>query len=128
VEDRNYRILRHHCPGKYTFIMPATRQVPKIIQSKTHTVGVRIPSSPVCLALIAELGHPIISTTVSRKIDGDDHYFNDADEMADAFGRSVELLLDVGPLYEGPSSVIDLTTEEPTIVRRGSGDLAWLGG
>ena len=128
VEDRNYRILRHHVPGKYTFVMPATREVPKVIQSKQRTVGVRIPDSPVCLALIRELGHPIISTTVSRKIDGEDRYFNDPDEIIAAFGRSIELLVDGGPLYGEPSSVIDLTGDEPEVVRRGSGDLAWLGG
>ncbi len=128
IEDRNHRILRHHVPGNYTFILPATREVPKIIQSKAHTVGVRIPESPVCLALIRELGHPIISTTVSRRIDDEDRYFNDPDEIVKAFGKSVEVLVDGGPLFGAPSSVIDLTTDEPTIVRRGDGDLSWLGG
>lgn len=128
VDDRSYRILRHHVPGKYTFILPATKQVPKIIQSKTRTVGVRIPDSPACLALVRELGHPIISTTVSRKHGSEETTFNDPDEIARAFGRSIEVLLDGGPLYEEPSSVIDLTGDEPTIVRRGAGDLAWLGG
>lgn len=128
VDDRAYRILRHHMPGQYTFILPATRQVPKIIQSKTRTVGVRIPDSAVCKALVEELGHPIVSTTVSRKTPEGDVVFNDPDEIVANLGRSVEVILDAGPLYEEPSSVIDLTTDPPTIVRRGSGDLSWLGG
>ena len=115
-------------PGKYTFILPATRATPKIIQSKTRTVGVRIPDSSVCLALIKDLGHPIISTTVSRQVDGEADYLNDPDEIAAAFGRSVEALLDAGALYSEPSTIVDLTTDEPKIIRRGSGDPSWLEG
>jgi tRNA threonylcarbamoyl adenosine modification protein (Sua5/YciO/YrdC/YwlC family) len=128
VEDRTYRILRHHVPGQYTFILPATREVPRIIQSNTQTVGVRVPASPVCLALLQELGHPIITTTVARSVDGEAAYSNDPDEIAGMFGHSIDILLDGGPIYGEPSSIIDLTGEEPVIVRRGSGDLSWLGG
>ncbi|MEK7704281.1 MAG: L-threonylcarbamoyladenylate synthase, partial [Myxococcota bacterium] len=126
LENRNYRILRHHVPGRYTFILPATREVPKILQSNAHTVGIRIPESPVAQALVRELGHPIISTTVGRTVDGDGAYTNDPDEVVRMFGRSIDVLLDGGPLYGEPSSVIDLTGDAPTIVRQGSGDLTWL--
>jgi len=128
VEDRNYRILRHHVPGPYTFVLPATREVPRILQSKTRTVGIRIPSSPVANALIAGLGHPIITTTVGRVIDAQASHTNDPDEIARIFGKSLEVLLDGGPLYGEPSSVIDLIGDEPVILRKGSGDLSWLGG
>ena len=128
VEDRNYRILRHHVPGTYTFILPATREVPKIIQSRTRTVGIRIPTCATCIDLIRALGHPIISTTVSRVVDGENTYTNDPDEVAQLFARSVDVLLDAGPLYGEPSSIIDLSGPEPVILRRGSGDLSWLGG
>ena len=124
VENRIYRILRHHMPGKYTFILRASREVPKVVQSNARTVGIRIPESPVCIALIRELGHPIISTTVGRS--PETGFVNDPDEIAQTFGRSVEVLLDGGPLYGEPSSVIDLTGEQPIIIRRGSGDLSWL--
>lgn len=126
VDDRNYRILRHHLPGPYTFVMPATRQVPKMLQSNKRTVGVRIPSSPVCRMLLEELGHPIVTTTVGRVADGAQSYMNDPDDIARAFERSVDVLLDGGPLYGEPSSVVDLTGETPTILRAGSGDLSWL--
>ena len=128
VEDRNYRILRHHFPGPYTFILPATREVPKILQTTAKTVGIRIPNSPVCIALIRELGHPIITTTVAKQMGEDTSYTNDPDDIATLFGRSIDVLLDGGPLYEEPSTVVDLTTTQPTIVRRGAGDLSWLGG
>ncbi len=127
VEDRNYRILRHHVPGPYTFILPATRDVPKILQDNRHTVGIRIPASPVCAALIAAVGHPLISTTVGRRVDGEQTYTNDPDEIVRMFGKSIEVFLDGGQLYGLPSSVIDLTGEEPAIIRRGQGDLSWLG-
>jgi tRNA threonylcarbamoyl adenosine modification protein (Sua5/YciO/YrdC/YwlC family) len=125
IEDRAYRILRHHTPGKYTFILPATREVPKIVQSNARTVGIRIPESPACTALIRELGHPIISTTVTSRTPEATH-MNDADEIADVYGRSIECLLDAGTLFGEPSSVIDLTGEQPVVVRGGSGDLSWL--
>ena len=126
VEDRNYRILRQRLPGQYTFILPASREVPKVVQSKRRTVGVRIPDSAVCLALIRELGHPIISTTVAREVDGDQAYTNDPDEVARLFGRSVDVLLDGEISHGEPSSIVDLTGDVPEVVRSGSGDLDWL--
>lgn len=126
VENRNYRILRHHVPGEYTFILPATREVPKIVQTNTHSVGIRIPKSPVCKALVDELGHPIISTTVGRIGANGPAYTNDPDDIMQMFGRTVDVFLDGGALYGEPSSVIDMTGSEPVIVRRGSGDLSWL--
>ncbi len=127
VENKNYRILRHHVPGEYTFILPATREVPKLMQSNARSVGIRIPKSAVCKALIDELGHPIVSTTVGRTgDDGTPAYTNDPDEIMRAFGRTVDVFLDVGMLYGEPSSVIDLTGPEPKVIRKGSGDLSWL--
>jgi tRNA threonylcarbamoyl adenosine modification protein (Sua5/YciO/YrdC/YwlC family) len=126
VEDDNYRVLRKKTPGQYTFILPASREVPKIVQSKKRAVGVRIPDSPVCLAIIRELGHPLISTTVARSNDDGVDYSNDPDEIIKMFGRSIELMIDGEALYEEPSSVIDLSGDDPEIIREGSGDLAWL--
>ncbi len=126
VEDDTYRILRRMTPGKFTFILPASREVPRIVQSKARTVGVRIPDSPVCLELIRQLGHPMISTTVGKAEDGETSYSNDPDEISRMFGHSVEVLLDGDVLYEQPSSVVDLTGDEPKIVRKGAGDVSWL--
>lgn len=126
VEDHNYRILRQKTPGQYTFILPASREVPKIVQSKQRTVGVRIPDSPLCLEMIRQLGHPIISTTVARSVDGETNYTNDPEEVIKLFGRSIEVLLDGEVLYEKPSSVIDLTGELPEVIREGAGDIGWV--
>ena len=126
VEDHNYRILRQKTPGKFTFVLPASREVPKIVQSKQRTVGVRIPDSPLCLEMIRQLGHPIISTTVAREIEGQTSYTNDPEEVVRLFGRSIELLLDGEVLYEKPSSVIDLTGEVPKVLREGGGDTSWV--
>jgi tRNA threonylcarbamoyl adenosine modification protein (Sua5/YciO/YrdC/YwlC family) len=128
VEDKNYRILRHHVPGPYTFILPATREVPRVVQGNRRHVGIRIPETPTCIALIQALGHPLISTTVGRMMDDELNYSNDPDEILDMFRKSIDLLLDGGPLYGEPSSVIDLTGDEPVILRKGHGDLSWLGG
>jgi tRNA threonylcarbamoyl adenosine modification protein (Sua5/YciO/YrdC/YwlC family) len=128
VEDHNYRVLRHHVPGPYTFILPATREVPRIVQSKVHTVGVRIPESELCRALIAELGHPLITTTVTRPEDAAGAAINDPEDIAQMLQRTVDVMLDIGPLYGAPSSVIDLTGPTPVVLRRGSGDLSWFDG
>jgi tRNA threonylcarbamoyl adenosine modification protein (Sua5/YciO/YrdC/YwlC family) len=125
VDNANYRILRHHTPGQYTFILPATRETPKIVAGNARTVGVRIPKSPVALALIRELGHPIISTTVTRH-PNPGAPLNDPDEIERCFGRSVEALCDSGPLSGTPSSVVDLTQSPPQVLREGGGDLSWL--
>ncbi|MCK5688113.1 threonylcarbamoyl-AMP synthase [Myxococcota bacterium] len=126
ISDRAYRIMRHHVPGPYTFILPATREVPKILQSKTRTVGIRIPECMVATELVRGLGHPIVTTTVAREIEGETAYSNDPDEISSLFGRSLDVLLDAEALYGEPSSVIDLTGDEPVIIRKGAGDLSWL--
>ena len=87
----------------------ASREVPKIVQSKRRHVGIRIPDSPAALALIRELGHPLITTTAARQVEDEVSYSNDPDEIAKVFGRSIDVFLDAGALYEGPSTVIDLT-------------------
>lgn len=125
VENHHYRILRKHTPGKFTFVLPATRETPKIVAGNAHTVGVRIPANAIATALIRELGHPLISTTVTRPTNGNEP-FHHPDEIAQVFDRSVDVLCDSGPLPGEVSSVIDLTQEPPVILRRGSGDLSWL--
>lgn len=126
VSNANYRILRKHLPGKYTFILPATKEVPKALQSKTGTVGLRIPQSPTCIALLKEMGHPLTSTTVTRAPEDKNTYLNDPEDIQRALGNSVEVFLDAGVLQGGPSTVIDLTDHEPRMVREGSGDISWL--
>jgi tRNA threonylcarbamoyl adenosine modification protein (Sua5/YciO/YrdC/YwlC family) len=119
MDDKVFRILREYLPGPYCFLLEATREVPKVVQSPRKVVGVRIPSHPVTLALVQELGRPIISTTASRS--GTEAY-PDPKEIATEF-RGLSLVLDAGPCGTVPTSVVDLTGPTPRIVRRGAGDV-----
>lgn len=116
VSTPSYKIMRHLLPGPYTFILEATRLVPKILLEKRKTVGIRVPDNKICHDLLAEFGNPIISTSASLP---DQHYLNDPDEIADIFDHSVDLFLDSGFGGVLPSSIIDLSIEEPEVVREG---------
>jgi tRNA threonylcarbamoyl adenosine modification protein (Sua5/YciO/YrdC/YwlC family) len=121
MHDWVYRILKSFLPGPYTFLVEATREVPKAIQSKRRVVGVRMPAHPVCLALTRELGRPIISTTAARHGETPDPDPSIIDDLV----PSLALVLDAGPGGTDPTSVIDLTTGQiPTIVREGAGDVS----
>ena len=117
VEDPTFRVLKRYLPGPYTFILEATREVPKIIQTKRRTVGVRIPDHPVILALVHAFGRPVISTTAAPH--GEDPYI-DPHEIDDRF-KGLGMVLDGGVGGMVPTSVIDLTTSYPEIIRVGAG-------
>ena len=120
MHDAVFHVLREYLPGPYCFLLEATREVPKIIQSPRKTVGVRIPDHAVAIALVQELGRPIISSTASRA--GADAA-PDPKEIDDEF-PGLGLVLDAGSCGTSPTSVVDLTGATPTIVRRGSGDVS----
>jgi tRNA threonylcarbamoyl adenosine modification protein (Sua5/YciO/YrdC/YwlC family) len=119
VENQVYRVLRRFLPGPYTFILPATREVPKLVQMKRKNVGIRVPACEATRALARELGRPIISSTAARP--GEDP-FVDPDEIDAAF-KGLALVLDGGAGGLSPTSVIDLTTSPVEIVREGAGDV-----
>jgi len=118
VSNPAYKIMRHLLPGPYTFILNATREVPKVLLEKRKTVGIRVPDNVVCHALLAEFGNPIISTSAS--LPGQD-YMGDPEAIESTFANRVDLFLDAGPGGLEPSTVIDLTEEEPVLVRQGKG-------
>jgi tRNA threonylcarbamoyl adenosine modification protein (Sua5/YciO/YrdC/YwlC family) len=119
VENQVYRVLRRLLPGPYTFILTATREVPKIVQTKRKTVGIRIPNSEVIRAITRELGRPVISTTAQH--DGGEPYV-DAHEIDTDF-RGLAMVLDGGGGGVVPTTVIDLTRSPPEIVREGAGSI-----
>ncbi len=119
VENAQYRILRHYLPGPYCFILTATREVPKLIQSKRKTVGIRIPNSEVIRAITRELGRPVISTTAQRS--GEDPHV-DPHEIDVAF-PGLALVLDGGGGGMVPTTVIDITAVPPVVVREGVGSI-----
>jgi tRNA threonylcarbamoyl adenosine modification protein (Sua5/YciO/YrdC/YwlC family) len=118
VSNAAYKVMRHLLPGPYTFILNATRQVPKILLEKRKTVGIRVPDNVVCQGLLAEFGKPIISTSACLS---DQEFLSDPDEIASTFEHIVDLFLDSGPGSLEPSTIIDFTQEEPVIVRQGKG-------
>jgi tRNA threonylcarbamoyl adenosine modification protein (Sua5/YciO/YrdC/YwlC family) len=117
VEDPTFRVLKRYLPGPYTFILEATREVPKIIQTKRRTVGVRIPDHAVILSLVHAFGRPVISTTAAPH--GEDPYI-DPHEIDDRF-KGLAMVLDGGVGGSVPTTVIDLTTSYPEIIRAGAG-------
>jgi tRNA threonylcarbamoyl adenosine modification protein (Sua5/YciO/YrdC/YwlC family) len=119
VENAHYRVLRHFLPGPYCFILLATREVPKLVQTKRKTVGIRIPNSPVIRAVTRELGRPVISTTAQH--DGGDAYV-DPREIDDDF-PGLAMVIDGGGGGMVPTTVIDLTRIPPEIVREGAGSV-----
>ena len=119
VENPAYRILRRLLPGPYCFILAATREVPRLVQSKRKTVGIRIPHHEVILAVVRELGRPVMSTTAN--LSGEDA-FVDPREIDDAF-PGLALVLDAGGGGTVPTTVVDLTSGAPTVVREGAGPI-----
>lgn len=122
VSDYAYRAMKHLLPGPYTFILPAAREVPKKLWSKRKTVGIRVPNHTVALTLARELGNPIISTSVTNR---KGEILFDPLEIRTIFNLQIDLMLGAGNLQGQPSSIIDLSNEEPEIVREGAGDISY---
>jgi len=119
VSDYAYKTMKRLLPGPYTFILPAAKNVPKKLWSKRKTVGIRIPNHPVASKIVQGLGNPIVSTsTTTRKGD----LLIDPLEIRSVFDFQVDLMLASDKISGNPSSVIDLSGEEPLIVREGAGD------
>ncbi|RPI75712.1 MAG: threonylcarbamoyl-AMP synthase [Ignavibacteriales bacterium] len=121
VSDYAYRTMKHFLPGPYTFILPAAKDVPKKLWSNRKTVGIRVPNHPVCLSIVKELGHPIISTSATNR-KGEVLY--DPVEIKHIFNSTVDLMLASGNLMGAPSSIIDLSEDEPEVIREGAGDVS----
>lgn len=120
VDNWCYRSLKAHTPGPYTFILQATRDVPRRLQNeKRKTVGIRIPEHPITQALLEELGEPIMSSTLLMP--GDELPMTDCDEMAHRLRGEVDLIVDGGSCGIEPTTVIDLTGSFPVILREGKG-------
>ena len=121
VTDYAYKTMKRLLPGPYTFILEASRLVPKIILPKRSTTGIRVPDNQICLNLIKELGQPIISTSV-KTTDGED--LGNPNEIEERFGRMVDLIIDGGIIIPEPSSVISLVDDNIEIIRNGKGDVS----
>jgi tRNA threonylcarbamoyl adenosine modification protein (Sua5/YciO/YrdC/YwlC family) len=123
VDNVQFRLLKNNTPGSYTFILEATKEVPKRLQHpKRSTIGVRIPDHPVALALLEELGEPLISSTLI--LPNEEFAMNDAEQIRDLLQHQIDLVVDGGAVGLNPTTVIDLTTDTPVVVRFGKGDVS----
>lgn len=124
VSDRAYRTMKSLIPGPYTFLLPATKLVPKLVMNpKRKTTGIRVPDHSLCLALLKTLSNPIISTSAHAPADdGQELEFASQAELFDSMDKLVDVVVDTGqePTYQ-VSTILDLTSEEPVLVRKGLG-------
>lgn len=123
VGNNAFRLVKAHTPGPYTFILPATSEVPRRLQHpKRKTIGIRVPDNAVASALLAEIGAPLMSTTLL--LPGDDLPLTDPESIRERIGAQVDLVIDGGAGGLELSTVIDLTGEMPSVIRRGAGNAA----
>ena len=126
VDNSKFRLLKANTPGSYTFILEATKEVPKRLQHpKRSTIGIRIPDHPVALALLEELGEPMSSSTLI--LPDEEWPLNDAERIRELLEKKVELVIDGGAVGVDFTTVIDLTGDKPVLLRRGKGDIAPFG-
>lgn len=123
VNNQQYRTLRAFTPGPYTFLLEATREVPKRLQNpKRRTIGIRVPDNAVVRMLLAELGEPIMSSTLH--LPSDEAPLTDPQEIKSRLEHQVDIVIDGGHCGLEPSSIVDLSGEAPVVVRRGKGDVS----
>ncbi len=115
VSDYAYKTMKRLLPGPYTFILEGTKLVPKIMLTKRKTVGIRVPENNICLSIVETLGRPIISTSA---------LIEDPSLIQDTYSSYLEIVIDGGPLYPSPSSVISLMNDIPEVIREGKGDIS----
>ncbi len=125
-DNAQFRVLKAATPGSYTFILRATREVPRrLMHARRKSIGVRVPAHAAARALLAELGEPMLSATLL--LPGDSVALSDAQQIRAALEHQLDLVIDSGPCGTEPSTVVDLTGEAPVVLRAGKGSLAVLG-
>lgn len=121
IETQTFKILKRNLPGPYTFILPAGNNLPNVFKKK-KTVGIRVPDNAICQAIVRELGNPIVSTSI-RDEDDVIEYTTDPELILEKWGNYVEIVIDGGYGDNIASTVIDLTTPEPKVIREGKGSV-----
>ena len=122
VENWAYRLIKSLTPGPYTFVLPATRELPKILANpKRRTIGIRVPEHPLVAAMLDELGEPVMSSTLS--LPGDDRPLSDPIDIEDRIGHEIDVIVDAGPAGIEPTSVLDLSGGSVEVLRAGRGDV-----
>ena len=122
VDNSAYRFLKHYTPGPYTFVLGATREVPKrLVHEKRRTIGVRVPEHVIAQALLELMGEPLMTTTV--RLPDDEYPLTDAEEIYERLSRQVDVIIDGGSCGLEQSTVVDLTDSPPTVLREGKGEI-----
>ncbi len=124
VSNYAFRVLKRHLPGPYTFVMDATSVVPDLLVTRQKTVGIRIPANHICLAIVKELGHPVITTSANRS---GEEPIGDPRGVEEDLGSQIDLVVDGGLLSADVSSVVSLIGDTPAVLRKGAGDVGWCG-
>ena len=122
LDTPQYRLLKRHLPGPFTFILNAGSGLPGFLRANRKTVGIRIPHHNVSLAIVQGLGKPLLNTSL-RSDDAILEYFNEPESIHESFGKSVECVVDSGPGTFYPSTIVDLTGPTPEVLREGRGEL-----
>lgn len=122
VDNPTFRLLKAHTPGAYTFILEATKEVPRrLLHPRRRTIGLRVPNHPITQALLFALGEPLMSVTLIMP--GQTNPFTEMEEIMTVLRNQVDLIIDGGPCSALPTSIIDLTQTPPNIIRQGQGDI-----
>ena len=122
VTNYAYKTMKRLLPGPYTFVLEGSRMVPRIMLTKRRTVGIRVPANEICLAIIGQLGHPVINTTASYPETNE--ILSTPQEIRDRLGHALDLIIDGGIVPSKPSSVISLIDDVPEVLRVGIGDVS----
>lgn len=121
VDTPLFRLLKAALPGPYTFILQASKEVPKALKTKKDTVGIRVPQHKIANELVKMLGHPVMSVSLPMEDEEVEHY-TDPEIIQERFGHLVDMVIDGGPGGMVPSTVIDCTSSTPSLIREGAGD------
>ena len=122
INNDIFRLMKRCLPGPFTFVLPSSNDVPKLFKNKKRTVGVRIPDNKIVQAIVAELGHPILTTSL-RNDDEITEYFTDPIDISEDFRNQVDIVIDGGIGRNVPSTVVDCTSGSPEVIRQGAGEL-----
>ena len=119
IDNTAFRLIKAHVPGPYTFVLKATREVPKNLQHRRRTIGLRVPDNRICQALLDALGEPLLSTSLI--LPGRDAPESDPQEIRERIGRQLDLVIDGGAIGTDMTTIIDLSGDSPEIIRQGKG-------
>lgn len=123
IPNTLFRIVRRKLPGPYTFILPASKEVPRVMRKNRKTVGIRVPDCPIALELIEQFQRPLLTTSVAMS---PGEWILDPFVIEEEYGRSIDLVVDGGALYPEPSTVIDFSGFEPEVIREGKGEIDFI--